>query len=190
MSPTRDVSPERPRQRLLLVAVATLGIAAVVAVALTWPGTRTRVDVGAGHPGGRATAFELPDVRDPTRMISLADFGGRHVVLNFWASWCNPCRREMPAFQSVHEELGSQFAIVGIDTKDIRRDARAFLRRTGVTYAAPFDPDGDVADEYGVVGFPQTIFIDKHGRIVDRFIGEITREQLVATIEARFGIAA
>lgn len=185
-----DGRPMRPwRRAWVLRALGLVALVAVVVVALAWSKpSASRVRVGPARSGGPAAPFELTDVRDPKRTIALADFKGRPVVLNFWASWCNPCQREMPAFQSVHEQLGGRVVILGIDTKDIRSDASDFLRNTGVTYRTASDPDGAVASVYGVVGLPQTFFISAQGKIVDRFIGEISGAELMATIAARFGI--
>ncbi|MPY94947.1 MAG: redoxin domain-containing protein [Acidimicrobiia bacterium] len=109
--------------------------------------TRRALRHGDGEP---APTFRLPDLRDPARDIALADFAGRPVVLNFWAAWCGPCRREMPAFERLHHQLGDRVAFVGINHQDGRSDALALLAETGVTYPSAHDPAGEVAQAYGL----------------------------------------
>ena len=114
---------------------------------------------------------------------------GKPVVVNFWASWCGPCRREMPAFEATHESLGDQVTFVGIDNKDFRDSALEFLNKTGVRYASGFDPNGNVAGRYGVVGLPATFFISEDGRVLESTTGEINRDDLKATISRLYGVS-
>lgn len=132
--------------------------------------------------GELAPAFRLPDLRDPTRTIALADYIGRPVVLNFWASWCLPCQREMPAFQALHAKLGERVAFVGIDHQDGRTPALALLADTGVTYPSAHDPAGDVALAYGVYGMPTTVFISPTGERLATRTGELRPDELERTI--------
>jgi cytochrome c biogenesis protein CcmG/thiol:disulfide interchange protein DsbE len=136
--------------------------------------------------GDRAPDFRLSDVRDESGFVSLEDFRGRPVVLNFWASWCVPCRKEMPALQDVSEEVQDRIAFVGINHQDSRGAALAFLDETGVRFPAGYDPEGTTAAAYGLYGMPTTIFISPDGRILERHRGEISESQLRRELERLF----
>ena len=164
------------------VASAMLGVLALVLATVgsdTAPSSST-----AG--GERAPAFRLSDVRDESRFVSLEDYRGRPVVLNFWASWCVPCRKEMPALQEVSEEVQDRIAFVGVNHQDSRRDALGFLDETGVRFAAGYDPQGGIATAYGLYGMPTTIFISPDGRILERHRGEISEAELRRKLELLF----
>ena len=171
----------RPPRRVLLGLAVLFAVGGLV-VALRPVGG---ADVARGN-GRVAPTFRVPDVRDPSGTVSLADFRGRPVVLNFWASWCVPCRREMPDFQSVHRLLGDRVAFVGMNHQDGRRPARELLSETKVTYPSGYDPDGDVARAYRLLGMPTTIFISADGRIVGTRTGELRRSELEESIRTLF----
>ncbi len=105
--------------------------------------------------------------------LKLADLRGKIVVLNFWASWCPPCRNETPLLEAAQDNLGDDVVLVGMDIWDAEGDARDFLEQYGVTYAVGHDDDGGVAIDYGVSGVPETFVIDADGRIVARLPGEV-----------------
>lgn len=109
---------------------------------------------------------------------SLADYRGTPVVLNFFGSWCVPCRKEVPDLQALHEMLGERVAIVGLAVNDSERDASAFVARYGVTYDTGRDPNGKLATALGVVNFPSTFFISADGRVVGARPGATSREVL------------
>ena len=184
-----DVTAAAPRRpvwrRPLSLAVASVAIAgAVVAVRYQAPETALR----RTSSGRAAAAFEVSDLRDASDTVALRSYRGRPVVLNFWASWCVPCRKEMPAFQSVYRKVASDVAFVGMNHQDNREAALALVRKTGVRYPSGFDPDGRVAKEYGLYGMPTTVFISRDGRIVAKQTGEMTEAQLVATLDELFDV--
>jgi cytochrome c biogenesis protein CcmG, thiol:disulfide interchange protein DsbE len=97
---------------------------------------------------------------------SLADYRGHVVVLNFWASWCDPCRAESPLLQRWHRRLDKQGAtVLGVDVQDVSGDALAFIDEYGLTYPMLRDGPGDVRDDYGILGLPETFVVDRQGRI-------------------------
>jgi cytochrome c biogenesis protein CcmG/thiol:disulfide interchange protein DsbE len=134
-----------------------------------------------------APAFSLevqqrtPQVRSAAQdgRISLGELRGTPVVLNFWASWCEYCRNETPMLEARWKRLaGEGVLVLGIDTKDVDADARAFLEDHGVTYPTVSDPDEVAADRYRATGLPATYFIDARGQIVEQFIGELSERAL------------
>lgn len=105
--------------------------------------------------------------------VALRDLRGHAVVLNFWASWCGPCREEAPLLTGVARDYRSRgLLVVGVDTQDLEAPARAFLARYKVTYLNLRDPDGSVGRLFGTTGVPETFFIDADGRIQGKFPGE------------------
>ena len=182
------VDPRR-RRRLLLIAAGVLAVLVVGAVAgigasrSTDPEDRVAVE-------GDAPAFDLPRVGAEGDRVRLADFAGRPVVVNFWASWCVPCRKEMPALQAAAERLEGRVVFVGVNHQDGQSSAAEFEREVGVTYPSGYDPDGAVAREFGVVGLPTTVLVDARGRIVARSLGELTEDELDELVVEAFGIEA
>ena len=109
-------------------------------------------------------------------------------MLNFWASWCLPCKEEAPFLEQLwraHRERG--LVVVGYDAKDFRRDARRFATRFDLTFPIVYDGPGDSLDEWGVTGFPETFVLDREGRILAAFVGDVTsdddKRELRAAVE-------
>lgn len=114
-----------------------------------------------------APPFDLTLFNQET--LSLADLDGKVVVLNFWASWCPPCRFEMPDFEAAWKEYRDQGVVfVGVAVSDSEEDARSFAEETGVTYPIGLDGEGVTSVAYEVTSLPTTVFIDREGRIVRR----------------------
>ena len=172
------------RRRLVRWGAAGTAVAALAVTVLL---ARDRPGPPVAPGGGQqAPSFRLPDLADPSRTISLEDFRGRPLVLNFWASWCAPCRKELPDFQKVHEKVGDRVAFLGIDHQDVRDDALELLRRVRVDYPSAYDPEGKTAVSLGVLGMPSTLFIAPDGRVVGRQTGPMEAERLAETIDRLF----
>lgn len=139
-------------------------------------------DTGAGEaddPGPPAAAEEvLPEYAAVTLdgdSVSLRDYRGEVLLLNVWATWCPPCRREMPSLQAVHEEQGPEgLRVVGvsIDGRGSEDKIRDFLAEYGITYTILHDPEERVLRELGIFGIPTTYLVDRAGRVVQRWMGE------------------
>jgi cytochrome c biogenesis protein CcmG/thiol:disulfide interchange protein DsbE len=135
-----------------------------------------------------APTFSLPEVLVPSRQLTLADFRGRPLVLNFWASWCYPCQTEMPLLESAYRSARGAVQFVGVDTDDTRKAAAAFLARTHVSYVSLFMPrSGPVSTSYQLVGLPITVFISARGRVLGRHIGQLNDATLKAALDLAFG---
>ena len=128
-------------------------------------------------------AFDLPDLRGGPENISLASLAGRPAVVSFFASWCDPCRRELPALADAHRRYGDRVAFVGIDHADSRTNALEMLDEFGITYPAGYDPQGVTAPAYGLRGLPDTVFITADGRVLETHRGELDRGELEERIE-------
>lgn len=118
-----------------------------------------------------APAFELPRL-DGTGMLSLASLRGKYVVVNFWASWCVPCRDEAPLLERAWREYRDRgLVVVGINIQDLEREARRFVAELALSYPNVRDRDGRVSRAYGTTGVPESFFIDPQGRVVRKFPG-------------------
>ncbi len=136
---------------------------------------------GAAAPGARLGA-PAPDFAVPATtggVLGLAEFRGRPVVLNFWATWCPPCRTEMPEFERFQREQGARVVVLGIDMQEDPAVVGAFLRQYGISYRIGLDGDGRVSTLYAVTGLPTTVFVDSAGVVRDRVVGPLTYDGLV-----------
>ena len=136
-----------------------------------------------------APEFELPRLSGEG-VASLADYRGRVVVLNFWASWCVPCRDESPLLQRWHRRLRKQDAtVLGVDALDVTDDARGFVADYGLTYPMLRDGGGELREPFGMTGFPETFVIDRQGRIAAVRRGPVDerfmRQQVVPLLRER-----
>jgi cytochrome c biogenesis protein CcmG/thiol:disulfide interchange protein DsbE len=180
------------RVKLVLQAAAVSVVALLVAL-LGWRVAQQeegRNLSGALEAGKRPAAphFTLPTLEgDGT--ISLADYRGKAVVLNFWASWCGPCKTEAPLFQSAWERYRSRgLVVLGIDAQDFRSDAQRFVERYGLTYPIAHDRNGSTLGRFGLTGFPETWFVGRDGRLVGEHVsGEIGVDELEANIRLALG---
>ncbi|MDQ3104668.1 MAG: TlpA family protein disulfide reductase [Actinomycetota bacterium] len=143
-----------------------------------------------GSPeAAESVTSELPrvvlDCLGPGPAVDTADLAGQVVVVNFWASWCDPCREEMPMLASVAEDTGDGVRFIGVNTKDQPEAAADFLESTGVRFEQLYDPDGELLRQLRTVqGLPVTLVLDADGAIALRHIGQIDQATLLAALEA------
>ena len=121
--------------------------------------------------------------------VSLAQLQGRPVVLNFWATWCVPCVQEHPLLLSAAQQLGEEVQFFGIVYQDEEENARGWLRRHGSAYPSLVDPRSKTAIAYGIIGVPETYFIDPEGTIVAKHIGPLDGQTLMARLREAQGSA-
>ena len=137
---------------------------------------------GITRVGKQAPEFTLP-LFDGGE-FTLHEHLGRPVVINFWASWCPPCRDEAPILEKVwrlYRERGVTF--IGVDIQDEEEAALAFIKEFDITYPNGRDLDGRITIDYGVGGIPVTFFVDREGMIVSRWVGAINENILVERVE-------
>ncbi len=140
--------------------------------------------LGIGLP---APNFSLLDV-NTRENIMLSDLEGIPVIINFWTSWCGPCKSEMPSLQSIQNKYGDRIAIIGINgDRESMEQIQYFAKDLGITFKLLQDPDNSVTKSYQIWGFPGTFFIDREGRLVKKFMGEISIEDIDKNIVAILG---
>ena len=166
-------APNRVKGRVLVGAVVLMVLVGA-AVAL---GTR-----GETPSAEAAPAFSLPSVRGDG-MVTLDMRDGRPAVVNFFASWCAPCRRELPHFAAASRELAGEVTFLGIAHQDDAELAAEMLDEYGITYPAGNDPAGDTARAYLLRGMPSTAFVAADGTLVGVAAGELDADELEVWIE-------
>lgn len=127
--------------------------------------------LSAAEIGKPAPAFELPSI-DGSASVRLEDFHGRLLLLDFWASWCQPCRESFPFYAKLREDLsGQKFEILAINLDEDSEDARDFLTRFPIDYPVALDPEGDVAALFQLKAMPMSYLIDTKGVVVGTHLG-------------------
>lgn len=132
--------------------------------------------------GKPAPAFTLKTL-DGSQTVSLEQFRGRPVVINFWASWCGPCRYEHPVLEWGARQFGSQAQFLGIVFEDTEENAQGYLQDMGGSFPQLIDPRSRVSVDYGVSGVPETYFITADGLILTKHVGPITDRTLAQRIQ-------
>jgi cytochrome c biogenesis protein CcmG, thiol:disulfide interchange protein DsbE len=157
--------------------VAVLAIVGLLAFGLLSKGS-SGLALGDPVPGG-----ELPRL-EGGGSEALADYRGRWVLVNFWASWCAPCRDEAPALEELQRRHGGpRFTVLGIDTQDLSDDGKRFVEEFEMTYPQLRDGDGEFADEFGTKGVPESYLVDPRGKVRVIALGPVSAEYLAGEVE-------
>jgi len=146
-----------------------------------------------GNPGGIAVNNTLGEKQvsseirsdftlnsiDQEETIKLSDLRGKIVMVDFWSSWCPPCRQEAPELQKAYEDFQDQdVEFVGIAIWDVDSETRKFKNTYGLEYPILIDPRGAIAVEWGVLGLPEKFFLNREGEVVKKYVGPMTRDRV------------
>jgi thiol-disulfide isomerase/thioredoxin len=155
------------RRQLIVGGVLVAAVAVAIVVSGTTGGTDSRK---------RAPALPTQVLVRPA--VTVQSLRGKPTAVNFWASWCDPCRREASAFARLPTRLGDRARIVGVDWNDNLNDARAFVRKFGWRFPVLRDSSGSAGDRYGLTGLPTTFILDGNARIVRVLRGPQTADDI------------
>lgn len=135
--------------------------------------------------GDRAPDIQLTNING--ERVNLKDWRGKRVMINFWASWCGPCKKEMPAINDVYEKIKHRddVAILEVNVEESRETVKDYLKKMAPNFPVLLDSKGKAKDTYGVSGLPTTFFVDPKGKIVEKVLGpmdvETIKHKLLAT---------
>ena len=141
----------------------------------------------AVEPAGPSIGSEAPDfslIDLSGQKVSLKDLRGKRILINFWATWCYPCREEMDDLQAIHERYKDNGVVVlGINVREKGGVVKEFVDRFNITYPILLDEEGKVSDIYNVFGIPSSLFIDKDGVIKDIIMGQMNEEMIAEKVD-------
>lgn len=162
------------------VWIALVGLIAsfILGIAVRW--NRTGSLDGRRLPpvvGSPAPAFELPLLSGGRQ--KLGDLKGKAVLINFWATWCPPCKEEMPLLQAYQQKYAGRLVVLGIDSQEEQAVAQAFIQERNFTFPILLDQDGRVTDSYYAKNFPTSFFVDDQGVLRAQHVGQLTEDLLV-----------
>jgi thiol-disulfide isomerase/thioredoxin len=157
-----------------LLIFITVGLGNDSAISHLLPtGKRVPNAFGVGNP---ASSFTLNDLEG--NLIHLDEFKGKPVLINFWATWCGPCRFEMPAIQSRYNEYGDELVVIAINFDETERVVQQFVDELGLSFIVLLDPGGTVQRDYRVRAYPTTYFLDEESVVKFQHIGYMSEVQL------------
>lgn len=202
--------PQRRREWMGIFRSVILPIVAVAAIAVgVWQFEGQSGDSSASPGGADLGVIELPKEKNATDespapragraapdfrlttldggTIRLSDLQGKPVVVNFWATWCGPCRKEFPEFIQAADEFKEQgLTIIGVNVQEPRDKVAAFVDEFGANFTIALDTNGQVVNAYRVTGLPTTIFIDRQGVVKSVYLGQLSRDVLLERLRAIF----
>ncbi len=176
--------PEPSMSGGLSARSAVLAVAVLISIAV---GAALFIGQGSGNVAPAeappAAPFSLPELRSGRPDVVLGRRPAQPTVVNFFAAWCEPCKRELPALRAA-AAANPEITFLGVDHQDSRDDAIELLDTYGIEYPAGYDPKGGVAAQYAVRGLPATVFIGTDGRIVDFHQGELSAKELQQRLQS------
>ena len=171
---------------VLAIAVIAAGIWRFVPSEATQSPAETTLPAENTAPANPAPDFTVYDIDG--NPVTLSDFAGQPVVLNFWTSWCGPCKREMPSLEQAYLEYGNQVQFLIIDLADGRSEtveiASDYIAQQGYTFPVYYDTNMSTAKAYGITSVPMTCFISSNGTLIDSHVGVISPEKLRNNIDS------
>ena len=169
---TQETQPRKNTQLLLTILFVFIACVFLI-VFLRKERDSTLKTAEPIQPGLEMPNFTFPDING--KEVSLSDHRGKVVLVNVWATWCPPCRQEMPSMQSLYEKFkGENFEILAVSIDSEGREAVApFMRKMNLTFPALLDPGETIRSLYGITGVPESFIIDKQGILVQKIIGPI-----------------
>lgn len=173
--------------KALKTILGIIGLAAILIVAyIAYTALSAKYDADEDLSGAsdnsRMKAVDFVSMDKDGNTVNLSDFFGKPIVLNFWASWCSPCKDEFPDFQNVYDETQDDIRFVMVNLTDGQREtvskAKSFISENGYTLPVYFDINSDAAYKYSISSIPTTLFIDKEGYVVTGYQGMISEAML------------
>lgn len=167
--------PTRSRGRIALILTPCLLFVSLLTYGI----------IAKGHaplPGDQAPAFEAP-MLDGGGTLALDDFKGKPVFLNFWGSWCEPCKEEAPILARAEKLYGGDVVFVGVNIRDGLNDAIAFAQKYNLDYQHVRDDSLTIYGDYGLTGQPESFFIDRDGEVVEHVAGPLSEENLARALD-------
>ena len=176
-----DVAARRrnPRSRLLTATVGAVAVATLLLLTLFVGGSDDPAPVGAEPAEILALAFTTTEGGTAT----LADYDGRPLVVNFFASWCPPCRAELPDLEAVHQQLGDEVILLGVNQDFTEETWKAFVDESSITFETVFQPNSEIWSELGTQAMPTTALISPDGEVVRLWAGVLTDDKLIELID-------
>ena len=174
----REVGRAALRHKVLSAVIAVCVAGSLIAIGVVGSASG-QADQAARPAPVAAAAFSLPLLGDESgQQVALSKYRGQPLILNFFASWCDPCKTETPLLARFYRTEKAKVALVGLDENDTLGNATSFTRADGVSYPVGWDPHFTVASAYGVNALPQTFFLNAKHQIVDRIFGAVTLASL------------
>ena len=176
----REVGRSALRHKVLSAVIAVCVAGSLVAIGLVGSASGQAASGQGAQPAPvAAPAFSLPLLgHESGQQVALSAYRGRPLIVNFFASWCEPCQTETPLLAKFYRSQKGAVALVGLDENDTLGHATSFTRADGVSYPVGWDPNFTVASAYGVNALPQTFFLNSRHQIVDRVFGQVTLARL------------
>jgi peroxiredoxin len=170
-----DVREAQPRKHTQLLLTILFAFIVAVSLILLLRNNRdsTLAPSGPIQAGLPVPNFTFPDLKG--QEVSLSDHAGKVVLVNVWATWCSPCREEMPSMQKLYDRFkGKNFEILAVSVDSTGREAvTPFMQKLNLTFPVLLDPEGNIKPPYGVTGVPESFIVDKEGILVEKIIGPI-----------------